>query len=243
MKAIILAAGVGKRMGKFLDDNPKCLFKINGRSIINRLVDDLLTYGVKDIVLVVGYKKEQIYDELNRVEPDTKIKYAVNDNYKIGSIISLWTAKDELNDDVIIMDADVVYDKKLLEKLIVSPKKSCFLMDRDFVDTGEEQKLGILNERVMTISKKPLNGQFDFTGEAVGFLKLSGKDAGLLSDALSRAIDRGIDNCEHEEIYDNILMQCSVGYETVDGRPWVEIDFPEDAKKAEEIMKECFKVP
>ncbi len=242
MKAIILAAGVGKRMGQFIDDSPKCLLKISGKSIINRLVEDLLAYGIKDIILVVGYKKEKIYDELEWVEPDTKIKYIVNDNYKIGSILSLWTAKEELNDDVIIMDADVVYNRKLLEKLIVSPKKSCFLMDSDFEDTGEEQKLGILNERVLTISKKPLNGQFDLTGEAVGFLKLAGEDASLLAEALSRAIDRGIDNCEHEEIYDNILKQSSVGYETVDGMAWIEIDFPEDAKKAEEIMKESFKM-
>lgn len=237
MKAIILAAGVGKRLGQFLKDEPKCLIKFNRRSLLKRLVDDLSMFGVTNIIVVVGYRKEKIFDELRNVNDEINVKYVVNDDYKIGSIISLWKARSELDDDVIIMDADVLCDKKLIEKLVCSSKKSCFLMDKDFVDTGEEQKLGIADGRVVTISKGQLNGTFELIGEAVGFLRLSKKDANLLSKELSKVVDNGIDNCEHEEVYDKILMNSNIGYETVEGLPWIEIDFPEDVRKAEEMIR------
>ncbi|MGR3218683.1 MAG: phosphocholine cytidylyltransferase family protein [Candidatus Anammoxibacter sp.] len=241
MKAIILAAGVGKRLGRFSEDDPKCLMKFDGKSLLRRLIDDLVMYGVTNIVIVVGYRKEKIFDELQSLEGRVNKKYIVNDNYKVGSIISLWKARDELNDDVIIMDADVLCDNKLIKKLILSPKESCFLMDKDFIDTGEEQKLGIKDETVVTITKGQHNEQYDLTGEAVGFLKLSKKDSGLLAKELSKTVGEGIDNCEHEEIYGKIFKYCNIGYETVDGLPWIEIDFPEDVKKAEEIMQSRLK--
>lgn len=237
MKAIILAAGVGKRLGEFIKDVPKCLIKFNGKSLLRRLIDDLALYGVTDIVIVVGHQKEKIFAELQDLDKKINTKYIVNENYKIGSIVSLWKARSELNDDVIIMDADVLCDKKLIEKLIVSPEKSCFLIDRDFIDTGEEQKLGIKNGRVFTITKGQLKEPFDLVGESIGFLKLSGNDSAILAEELSAAIEKGIDNCEHEEIYDKMFSRCNVGYESVDGLPWIEIDFPEDVKKAGEMIK------
>lgn len=236
MKAILLAAGVGKRLNQFISNAPKCLIKFNGISVIKRLVNDLTAFGVTDIVIVVGYEKEKLFDELRDLQKTVNIKYVINEEYKKGSIISLWKARCELNDDVVIMDADVICEKSLLGKLIVSPKKSCFLMDADFIDTGEEQKLGVVNDRVLTITKGELNGSFDLVGEAVGFLKLSKKDAMLLADKLSDDVKNGIDNCEHEEVYDRMLNDCNVGYETVNGLPWIEIDFPEDVQKAENLI-------
>lgn len=237
MKAIILAAGVGKRLSQSLKDEPKCLIRFNRRSLLRRLVDSLSMSGVTNIIVVVGYLKEKIFDELRNLSDEINIKYVVNDDYKIGSIISLWKARSELDDDVIIMDADVLCDKKLIEKLILSSKKSCFLMDNDFVDTGEEQKLGIADGRVVTISKGQLNGTFELVGEAVGFLKLSKQDANRLSEELSEVVGNGIDNCEHEEVYDKILMSSTIGYETVEGLPWIEIDFPEDVIEAEKMIR------
>ena len=236
MKAIMLAAGVGKRLNQFISNAPKCLLKFNEKSIIKRLVNNLIAFDVTDIVVVVGYEKEKLFDELSDLQNTINIKYIVNEEYKKGSIISLWKAYRELNDDVIIMDADVICEKSLLKRLIFSSKKSCFLMDADFIDTGEEQKLGVVNERVLTITKGDLNGSFDIVGEAVGFLKLSKNDAMFLANALMDDVRNGIDNCEHEEVYDRILKTCNVGYETVNGLPWIEIDFPEDVQKAENLI-------
>ena len=240
MKAIILAAGVGKRLAQFLKESPKCLLEFNGKSMLRRLIDDLSTSDVTDIVIVVGYQKEKIYDELKDInkliDKKINIKYVVNDDFKTGSIISLWKARHELNDDTIIMDADVICHKKLINKLVNSTRKSCFLIDSGFEDTGEEQKLGVVNGRVMTISKAPLNGTFDLVGESIGFLKLSKTDCLILSKALSNDVDKGINDCEHEEVYDRILKKCNVGYETVDQLPWIEVDFMEDVKRAEEIV-------
>ncbi len=236
MKAIILAAGVGKRLSQFYKDSPKCLIRFDGKSMLRRLIDDLSTSGVTDIVIVVGYEKEKIYDELQNHDKGINIKYVVNEDYKIGSIVSLWKARDDLNDDTIIMDADVICHKGLIKKLVTSTKKSCFLIDSDFEDTGEEQKLGVVDGRVTTITKAPLNGTFDLIGESIGFLKLSRDDCQILSKALSDDINKGINNCEHEEVYDRILNICHVGYETVGKLPWIEVDFMEDVEKAEEIV-------
>ncbi len=232
MQAIILAAGVGKRLAPLTDQNPKCLIEIGGKTLLERYLESLEEFSIKNVTFVLGHLQETILSKLKKAETRFNIHYIFNKNYTRGSITSLWEARERLNGDVIIMDADVLFHPTLLKRLLDSPQKSCFLLEEDFVDSGEEMKLFVQEGRVVRISKKNLL-KTPVVGEGVGFLKLAGEHCPQLKKILEDFIQEGRLNVEYEEALDRLLSYCEVGYEGVNGLPWIEIDFMEDVQRAE----------
>src|SRR5207244_12169263 len=103
MKAIILAAGVGKRIGAAAGNRPKCLLEFGGRSLLVRYLDALLAVGVKSAVLVVGHRQELIRDAVGERYRGLAIRDVVNDQYHRGSLDSLWLARRSFGADLLIM--------------------------------------------------------------------------------------------------------------------------------------------
>ncbi len=231
MKVIMLAAGVGKRMSAVTNIIPKCLIKIGEKSLLERHLETISLLGIKDIVLVVGHLKEKIKETVENNNNSFNIKYIENEQYTKGSILSLWYARNELNEDVLIMDADVLYHDKLLIKLAESSNKSCFLLDENCEDTGEEMMLFVKGDKVIGISKVS-SYDCDFKGEGVGFLKLSVNDCHKLKAILEKFEQAGKVNVEYEDSLHELLPLCTVGFERVEDLPWIEIDFEEDIERA-----------
>ena len=232
MKVIMLAAGVGKRMPAVTNIIPKCLIKIGEKTLLERHLETISLLGIKDIVFVVGHFKEKIREAVeNNNGSRFNIKYIENEQYTKGSILSLWYARDELNDDVLIMDADVLYHNKLLKKLAESGNKNCFLLDENCEDTGEEMMLFVKGDRVIGISKVS-SYDCDFKGEGIGFLKLSANDCHKLKNILEEFEQAGKVNNEYEDSLHELLPRCTVGFEKVADLPWIEIDFEEDIERA-----------
>ncbi len=168
MKALILAAGIGKRLKV---DLPKILLKIGNKSLLERHYDNLLSLGVKKIGIVVGHKSHYLTKCIEEIDKKKKVKIFRNPKYKLGSIVSLICASSFFNQsgELILMDGDVLYDKKILKKLINSKKKDCLLIDKEF-ELGEEPvKVCIKNSKIYDFGKN-VNDNFDFQGESVGFL-------------------------------------------------------------------------
>jgi choline kinase len=232
MKVIMLAAGVGKRMSAVTNIIPKCLIKIGEKTLLERHLETISLLGIKDIVLVVGHFKEKIKEAVeNNNSARFNIKYIENEQYTKGSILSLWHARNELNDDVLIMDADVLYHDKLLIKLAESRNKNCFLLDENCEDTGEEMMLFVKEDKVIGISKVS-SYDCDFKGEGIGFLKLSANDCHKLKTILEEFEQAGKVNVEYEDSLHKLLPLCTVGFEKVEDLPWIEIDFEEDIERA-----------
>jgi choline kinase len=227
----MLAAGVGKRMSAVTNVIPKCLIKIGNKTLLERHLEIISLLGIKDIVFVVGHFKEKIQETVKKDNNGFNIKYIVNEQYTKGSILSLWYARDELNDDVLIMDADVLYHDKLLRMLAESRKKNCFLLDENCDDTGEEMMLFVKGEKVIGISKVQ-SYDCDFKGEGVGFFKLSANDCHKLKNILDEFEQAGKINVEYEDSLHELLSHCTVGFEKVDDLPWIEIDFEGDIERA-----------
>lgn len=229
----MLAAGVGKRMHEVTGKLPKCLIYMGGRTLLERHLDYLSRLGVNDIVFVVGHFKELVFDAVKGHAPKgLNVRFIVNEDYKRGSILSLWCARDELDDDVLIMDADVLYHEELLVRLVESENRNCFLLEDVFEDTGEEMKLFVKGDRVVGISKH-VSYECDFLGEGVGFFKLSADDCPKLKGILEEFEQKGIVDVEYEDALHVLLSRCKAGFERVDGLPWIEIDFLEDIERAE----------
>lgn len=232
MKAVILAAGIGKRLKPLTDSMPKSLIKIKGKTVLERMLDHLVAAGIGEITIVVGHKKEMISEAVGGRYKGASCKYLVNKDYSLGSILSLWTAREEIGrQDILLMDADVVFEKEVLRRLVDSKDADCFLVDKDFKDTGEEMKVALLGGRVVQIARKITRGH-DTAGEGVGFCRIAaGSGPELLRSLESRiCLDR---TCDYEMALDDFIGKVHAGAEEVTGLNWTEIDFSEDIQKAE----------
>ena len=232
MTAILLAAGVGKRLLDFAGGRPKCLIEIGGRSLLARLLDGLVAAGVSEAVIVVGFGEEAVREAIGRGPDGIRVRWVSNSRYREGAILSLWTARDALTGPVIVMDADVLCAPDMIARLVHSPERNCFLLDASVDVTGEEQMLLVTGGRVRNIVRGGAPG-YEMAGESVGFLKLSAGGARVLRELLETRVAAGHTGIEHEEVYPELLERVEVGFERVDGMPWTEIDFPADVARAE----------
>jgi histidinol-phosphate/aromatic aminotransferase/cobyric acid decarboxylase-like protein/choline kinase len=123
MQAIILAAGMGSRLGKYSQDNTKCMLSINGRKLIERALDALDGAGITHCVIVVGYKKENLMRFVGDKYKNIKITYIANDVYnKTNNIYSLWLAREHLEkDDTVLLESDLIFDDGILKTLLEHP--------------------------------------------------------------------------------------------------------------------------
>lgn len=234
MTAIILAAGMGKRMGP--QGRPKCLLPVGGTSLLQRSLELLAAAGVHRLVLVVGYEAAAVAAEAHRCAQGLALTLIENPRYQEGAILSLWAAREACDDDLLIMDADVLYPPVMLKRLLASPHRNCLLVDGSITETGEEQMVLGRDGRVLHIAKHPaaeFTRQWTTFGESIGFLKLSREAAERLRRLLEARVASGVTDIEHEQIYPELFQEIVVGYEHVDGLPWTEIDTPQDLRTAE----------
>jgi choline kinase len=232
MKAIILAAGVGKRLWAVTQHRPKCLIELGGRTLLNRYLHSLERTGIKQITIVVGYKEEMIKAAVAAERLPLDVRYITSDQYRRGSITSLWAARAEMNDDVLIMDADVLFDPRLLGRLLDSPARTALLLDETVTQRTEECMAVVQGGRVIALTKS-MPGHYDLAGEGVGFLKVSRLDLTHLVESLQGHIERGELDMEYEDGLRLFFSRARVGFERIGGLPWIEIDFQEDVDRAE----------
>lgn len=245
MKAIILAAGVGKRLGKEAENRPKSLLKFAGMSLLERHFQLLQKLGIETVILVVGYQSQMIKEEITRLNLNSWVKIIENPHYTQGSVISLWCAKEFLatGEEVLLMDADVLYDAQILERLVHTKKTNCFLLDRHFEDGVEPVKLCVKNGLLVEF-RKEINPQlsFDFQGESVGFFKFSGAVAQRLAQRTDFYAQNALENEPYEDVIRDLLLETpsAFNYEDITGYSWIEIDFPEDIIKAKQLKVNNF---
>lgn len=234
MTAVILAAGIGRRLWPLTADRPKCLLPlpVAGGCTLNRLVWALELAGVDRLVCVVGYLRGEIARALEALDSDVQIQVVVNEHYQHGSVYSLYTAREHLDDEVLIVDADVLFPLPLVSRLIECELPNAFLLDPSVVSTGEEMLLMARGGRVWSIGREIDPGDWDVVGESLGLLKLDRHAAGLLKKSLVAIVERSLPLGDHEVAYRPILAEHHVGFLSVAGEPWTEIDTPDDLMMA-----------
>ena len=235
MNAVILAAGVGRRLHPFTQHHPKCLIPIGEKTLLVRYLDALEHLGVSLVTIVVGYKHEMIRDAVAAWPGSMPVNFLVNEDFERGSIGSLWVARTALGDDTVIMDADVLFHPTILERLVKTSYPNALLMDEAVVqdpETREECMVVVQQGRVIALSKQ-MPATYDEAGEGVGFLKLSRHDAPSLLKSVEQRISRGQMDMEYEDALQDFFQAIPVGVEKIGGLPWIEIDFPADVLRAQ----------
>jgi choline kinase len=232
MKAVILAAGVGKRLWQITQHRPKCLIEIGGQTLLHRYLTSLASVGIRRADIVVGYKQEMIRAAVASDACGVKVNFLVNEQFHRGSISSLWIARTALDDDVIVMDADVLFHREILRRLVRSPYENALLMDETVRQTGEECMVVVAGGRVIALTKK-MPEHYEYAGEGVGFLRVRHADTPHVVASLRSYVDKGAWNMEYEDALLPFFQDVKVGHEKIGGLPWTEIDFMEDIRKAE----------
>lgn len=240
MHAIILAAGVGRRLAG-VTDSPKCLLRFGGASLLERQLAMLAEAGVERLTVVTGFAAMRIEQALAvlapRIMPELAVTTVFNPDFRRGSVLSCLAAAPALEsgEDVLLMDADVLCDARMVIRLTESAHANCFLFDRDFVDGDEPVKLCVRAGQLVEFRKSlPQHLAYETIGESVGFFRLAAATAARLTRRCRQYRRQGDGEAPHEEaLRDLLLAQPLVfGYEDVTGLPWIEIDFPEDVTRA-----------
>ncbi len=233
----MLAAGIGRRLsGNDDTHSPKALLRFDGQTLLARHAEILRRCGVAGLVVVVGYREGEIIAEIAAIGAGDYVRNARNDDYLRGSMLSLWAARDILvgGDDILFMDADVLYHPHLIACLLASTHRDCLIFDRGF-DPGDEPVKLCLKEGVIVEFRKKVEADYDTVGEWPGFMRLSSATAKRLVAAMRAYVEAGRLDEPYEEAMRDVMLEtpASFGVEDVTGYPWIEIDFPSDLLRAE----------
>lgn len=227
MKALLLAAGRGTRISRYLSGNPKCTVEIGGgQCLIQYTVDLLHSRNIREIGIVLGYKAEVIRNVLAGKE----VSFFYNPFYDVtNSIASAWFAKDFLQgDDLLIMNGDVYLEGRLLDRLLEERKSPVMFADESRRETADYKffyENGILKKY-----GKELEGD-DITGEYIGIGRFS---EDFLPEFVSR-MEAMIHRQEHSVWWENVIYSMTekqpVYVEDVGGQFWAEVDYIEDYER------------
>jgi choline kinase len=244
--AVILAAGVGRRLGA-AGDRPKILLEFGGRSLLERHLAALRAHGIEDVRITVGHGREHIEAEVARLGWGGRVGFVHNPRYREGSMVSLWaqSARLRAGRPLLLMDGDVLYDERMIGRLIDAPGENVLLVDRTLEPGDEPVKICFRGDRIVDFRKRPEHAH-DWHGESVGFFRFSGATAAALADRCDALVGQGRTDLEYEEaIRDLILAEpARFGATEVSDLPWIEIDFEADVARArQEVLPLLPKAP
>lgn len=132
MQAIILAAGMGKRLGELTQGHTKCMIEVGGETLISRLLRQLDSHHLSQIVLVVGYKATELKNYLQTLSVNTPVVYVENTIYdKTNNIYSLYLAREYMTkDDTLLFESDIIMEDAVIDKLLQNPYPDLALVDK-----------------------------------------------------------------------------------------------------------------
>ena len=249
LRAVVLAAGVGRRLSAGTPEaerRPKSLLAFDGTSLMARHVAILRAAGGEDITVVTGFCAGWMQDALAALHGGTAVRTVLNPDYREGSVVSLWCAREVLcaGAPVLLMDADVLYDARLMARLLDSPRADCLLLDRKLEPGDEPVKLCVADGRIVDFHKRP-TAAHDWHGESVGFFRFSADTAADLAARAADYVASGRRHMEYEEpLRDMMLAHADrFGFEDITGLPWTEIDTPDDVETARALLPDLALLP
>ena len=237
MKAIILSAGQGSRLGHLVDDRPKCLIDFNGRSLLDRQLDTLEANGVHEAVIVTGFHDELVGEAIARRSGGPNVRTIFNPFYKVADNTgSLYMAREELSGDCLVWNGDTLVSNALMKRVVANPQAGiCVTIDRK--DDGyddDDMKVVEAGGRLKAIGKRlPLK---TVNAESIGLLAFRSGGAERFREAIEGAMrtPEGT-TIWYLRVINAIAQDADVWTLDIWGEEWGEVDFPPDVEAAREL--------
>jgi len=190
MQAIILAAGSSRRLRPLTDNTPKCLLKVGSKSLLERTIENVLENGISDFIFVLGYKEIMIKDFLDENFKHINKTYITNSGYKNNNnSYSLWMTRDFVHGNILLLDSDILFDKKIIAKLLDSNYENSLAVN--FTDQLDEEQIKVIlnNENKVLKIGKEISIK-ESAGESIGIERFSSYFIKDLFSILNRKISK-----------------------------------------------------
>ncbi|MDD5355417.1 MAG: phosphocholine cytidylyltransferase family protein [Candidatus Omnitrophica bacterium] len=236
MKAIILAAGRGRRLKSLTARLPKCLLRINGKPMLYYQIEALRRHKIRTIVMVLGYKHEKIIEYCLKHFRDCMFTFIVNPFYETtNSLVSMWFARGHLDSEFIYMHSDILFDPAILAKIKQDNRKAVIAIEQKRCDR-EDLKVKLKDGCLAAINKRMTIWEAD--GEFIGIAKFK-KETALI---LPRLLDHFVFNKKFmfwfELSWETLIKHIRIHALNVNGKKWIEIDTLSDFRKANELFSD-----
>jgi len=201
VKALILASGKGERLYPVTKEIPKPLVEIGNRAILGSQLDNLIGCGITDVIITTGSFEAKIKEYIEERYPNLNLSYVHNSRYNSTNYIySMWLTKEFIDDDVILLHGDLLFEKKLLERMI-DEKGNRVLVNKKIEVPEKDFKAVIVNDRVIKIG-------IEFIGKnafaCLPMYKFSKSDFLFWLNECGEYIGKGEVNIYAENVFNNI---------------------------------------
>ena len=240
MKAIILSAGQGSRLGHLTHERPKCLIEFAGRSLLDRQLDALAANNIDEVVVVTGFRDDQIEAALARRKSGPRVRTVFNPFYKVADNLgSLFVARHELAGDVLVWNGDTLVSDELMHRVLANRGQPgiCVTIDRKDRYDDDDMKVIVADDgRLRAIGKRIATG---VNAESIGLLAFRGDGAMRFRSAIERAM-RTTEGTTiwYLRVIHHLAQNGEVWTYDIAGEQWGEVDFPVDLAGAEALCVE-----
>ena len=237
MKAVILAAGTASRLRPLTANTPKCLLKVNGKTLLERTLDNFISNGITEFLIVTGYLQDMICDFVAQNYPNLNVMFLCNKDYATtNNIYSLFLAEDfACGNDFILSDSDILFSKDIIAALLADKNPDVLAMNRHELGEEEIKIISDADRNVLEISK--VCSIENAVGESVGLEKMSANYSAALYKELHQMIDReGLSNVFYEKAFERLIPRGHI-FKYLDTTDFfsMEIDTVEDYERVKDM--------
>lgn len=229
MQAVILAAGIGQRLGELTRDRPKALVRVCGKELILWVMDFLDHPGVGERIVVTGYEAPKLEEFLNLHRPGVRTVH--NPDFRDGSIRTIEAALPHLKEDFLLMNVDHIYERRLLDLILKHRRGIAAVCDFDRELAGDDMKVKLGADGNLSLISKAL---LDFDGGYIGMTFVPDEEFTAYRRAVRGVLRKEGDAAAVERA---ISLAAAAGSAVricdASGIPWFEVDTPEDLARAE----------
>jgi choline kinase len=225
MKALIMAAGKGTRISRYIGENPKCTVDIGNIKLIENTIKELNGAGITEIAIVLGYKGKVIEEILKHYNVNVYYNYFYD---VTNSIASAWFAKDFLDDDIIIMNGDVFFEHSLLGDIINEQLSPVLFCDNSRKEEAD-YKFYYEDSKLIKYGKE-LEGE-DISGEYIGIAKIAKEFLPIFKERLDELIKTQQHGLWWENVLYSLISEYDIYVKEINGKFWAEVDYIEDYER------------
>tara|TARA_S200000501_G_C20870796_1_gene764173 strand:- start:2402 stop:4198 length:1797 start_codon:yes stop_codon:yes gene_type:complete len=243
MQVVIPAAGMGKRLGELTSDKTKCMVQVNGKTLIEQCLDIVTSFKISRIILIVGHEEKKLKELIGSNYNNIEVIYIQNKEYKTtNNIFSIYLARKFFKiEDTILIESDLIFEKKVLKKVIESRFKDLAVVDKyqSWMD-GTAVRIDTTGSIDNFISKSEFNfEEIDCYFKTVNIYKLSRDFSKKIFVPFLEAYSKAIGKNEYYEQVLKVLVDIKMGQLkalTLKDEKWFEIDDLQDLENAEVIF-------